>query len=101
MATITTKYDDAGKPISYKFTCCVGRDDNGKQVWRTKTVKSPHYTEAREKKWINDQMRDWERQQKADYARTHNAVDKDRITLEEFISEIKVAFSNLKELYNY
>lgn len=87
MATITTKTDDAGKPISYKFTCCVGRDDKGKQVWRTKTVKSPHYTEAREKKWVNDQMRDWERQQKADYARTHNAVDKDRITLEEFVTE--------------
>ena len=87
MATLTTKTDDAGKPISYKFTCCVGRDDNGKQVWRTKTVKSQHYTEAREKKWINDQIRDWERQQKADYARTHNAVDKDRITLEEFVTE--------------
>ena len=49
MATLTTKTDDAGKPISYKFTCCVGRDDNGKQVWRTKTVKSPHYSEAKEK----------------------------------------------------
>ena len=70
MATLTTKTDDAGKPISYKFTCCVGRDDKGKQVWRTKTVKSPRYTEAREKKWINDQMREWEKQQKADYDRT-------------------------------
>ena len=52
MATLTTKTDDAGKPISYKFTCCVGRDDNGKQVWRTKTVKSPHYTEAKEKRGV-------------------------------------------------
>ena len=44
MATLTTKTDDAGKPISYKFTCCVGRDDNGKQIWRTKTIKSPGLT---------------------------------------------------------
>ena len=66
MATITTKYDDAGKPISYKFTCCVGRDDNGKQVWRTKTVKSPHYTEAKEKKWINTELLNWEQQQMDD-----------------------------------
>ncbi|WP_173444556.1 site-specific integrase [Selenomonas ruminantium] len=87
MATITTKYDDAGKPISYKFTCCVGRDDNGKQVWRTKTVKSPHYTEAKEKKWINTELLNWEQQQKDDYKKSHNTADKDRITFAEFVRE--------------
>ena len=87
MATLTTKTDDAGKPISYKFTCCVGRDDNGKQIWRTKTIKSPGLTPKREKDYVADQMTAWEKQQKADYARTHNAVDKDRITLAEFVTE--------------
>lgn len=87
MATLTTKTDDAGKPISYKFTCCVGRDDNGKQIWRTKTIKSPGLTPKREKDYVADQMAAWEKQQKADYARTHNAVDKDRITLAEFVTE--------------
>lgn len=87
MATITTKYDDSGKPISYKFTCCVGRDDNGKQVWRTKTVKSPHYTEAKEKKWINTELLNWEQQQKDDYKKSHNTADKDRITFAEFVRE--------------
>ena len=87
MATLTTKTDDAGKPISYKFTCCVGRDDSGKQIWRTKTIKSPGLTPKREKDYVADQMAAWEKQQKADYARTHNAVDKDRITLAEFVTE--------------
>ena len=87
MATLTTKTDDAGKPISYKFTCCVGRDDNGKQVWRTKTVKSPHYSEAKEKKWINTELLNWEQQQKDDYKKSHNTVDKDRITFAEFVRE--------------
>ena len=87
MATLTTKTDDAGKPISYKFTCCVGRDDNGKQVWRTKTVKSPHYTEAKEKKWINTELLNWEQQQKDDYKKSHNTADKDRITFAEFVRE--------------
>ena len=87
MATLTTKTDDAGKPISYKFTCCVGRDANGKQVWRTKTVKSPHYTEAKEKKWINTELLNWEQQQKDDYKKSHNTADKDRITFAEFVRE--------------
>lgn len=87
MATLTTKTDDAGKPISYKFTCCVGRDDNGKQVWRTKTVKSPHYSEAKEKKWINTELLNWEQQQKDDYKKSHNTADKDRITFAEFVRE--------------
>ena len=87
MATLTTKTDDAGKPISYKFTCCVGRDANGKQVWRTKTVKSPHYTDAKEKKWINTELLNWEEQQKKDYKKSHNTADKERITLAEFITE--------------
>ena len=87
MATLTTKTDDAGKPISYKFTCCVGRDNNGKQIWRTKTIKSPGLTPKREKDYVADQMAEWEKQQKADFKRTHNAVDKDRITLAEFIAE--------------
>ena len=78
MATLTTKTDDAGKPISYKFTCCVGRDDSGKQIWRTKTIKSPGLTPKREKDYVADQMAAWEKQQKADYVRTHNAVDKDK-----------------------
>ena len=87
MATLTTKTDDAGKPISYKFTCCVGRDDNGKQIWRTKTIKSPGLTPKREKDYVADQMAAWEKQQKADYVRTHNAVDKDKITLAVFVTE--------------
>ena len=87
MATLTTKTDDAGKPVSYKFTCCVGRDDNGKQIWRTKTIKSPGLTPKREKDFVADKMAEWEKQQKADYARTHNAVDKDKITLAVFITE--------------
>ena len=87
MATITTKTEDAGKPISYKFTCCVGRDDIGKQVWRTKTVKRPHYSEAKEKKWINTELLYWEQQQKDDYKKSHNTADKDRITFAEFVRE--------------
>ena len=87
MATLTTKTDDAGKPVSYKFTCCVGRDDNGKQIWRTKTIKSPGLTPKKEKKWINTELLNWEQQQKDDYKKSHNTADKDRITFAEFVRE--------------
>lgn len=49
MATITEK-SKGNKVVSFKFHCCVGRDEQGKQHFRTTTWKPPEglsYAKAR------------------------------------------------------
>lgn len=86
MATIIKKTDEAGKVVSYKLMCCVGRDDRYKQVWRTKTIKSPGLTPRREEKEVERIANEWEIAQKEEFKRNQNKEDKERITLAAFIS---------------
>ena len=86
MATILEKTNKRGELVSYKLMCCVGRDDSGKQVWRTKTIKRPEgLTPAKELKEVNRLANDWENEQKEEYKRSHCATDKDRITFADFV----------------
>jgi integrase len=39
MASIKANKNSSGKIISYRFRACIGRDDLGKQIFSTKTVK--------------------------------------------------------------
>lgn len=87
MATIIEKRNKQGELVSYKFMCCVGRDDQYKQVWRTKTIKRPEgFTPAKEKKEVQRQADAWEQEQRAAYQNGHTK-DKDKITLEQFIHD--------------
>lgn len=61
MATVYTNYNKNGKIISYKFQCCLGRDKNGKQIIRTKTVKPPsNLTPAKAKAKMENEAYLWE-----------------------------------------
>lgn len=87
MATITEKKNRQGEVISYKITVCVGRNEQYKQVWRTCTIKRPEgLTPAKERKEIKRQADAWAEAQKAEYERNHSKVDKDKITLANFIN---------------
>lgn len=89
MAIITNK-NKSGEVISYKYRCCVGRDEEYRQVWRTKTVKAETFqglTPKKLDKELNRQYDEWAEAQKAEYTRSHSKIDKERITLASFIQE--------------
>ena len=88
VATITAKTNKTGEVISYKFTLCLGRDDQYRQIWRTTTIKRPEgLTPARERKEVQRQADEWERAQREEYERTGSTVDKKKITFEEFVRD--------------
>ena len=90
MASIIEKKDKNGKLASYKIMVCVGRDENTyKQIWRTRTIPRPEgLTPAKERKEVERIADAWEREQKAEYDRTHEKVSKKNITLASFINDI-------------
>lgn len=86
MATIDVRKNKRGEIIGYRIRACVGRDDQYKQVWRTCTLPRPDgLTPARERKEIERQADDWEREQKAAYRAGHTTQDKERVTFAEFV----------------
>lgn len=88
MATIDIRTNKNGEVIGYRFRACVGRNEAGKQQWRTKTVKRPTgMTPVKERKEIQRQADTWEQEQKAAYQKGHSTQDKDRITLADFIRD--------------
>ena len=87
---IIANYNKAGKVISYKLRCCVGRDEANSQIWRTKTIKAETVqglTRKKLEKELSRQYDEWAEAQKAEYTRSHSRVNKERITLESFIKE--------------
>lgn len=88
MATIDTRRDKAGSITGYRFRACIARDEQGKQVWRTATIKRPEgLTPAREKKEVERLADEWERAQVAQYSKTHSKEDIERITFECFVRD--------------
>lgn len=85
MATIIKKTNKKGE-VKYQFRCCVGRDEQYKQIFRNCTIPRPEgLTPAREKKEVARLADEWETAQKEDYLKTHSRSDKDKITLADFI----------------
>ena len=86
MATIDVRKNKQGEVTGYRIRACVGRDDMGKQIWRTKTITRPEgLTPAKERKEVERQADAWEEAQKAEYKRGHRAEDKERIVFADFV----------------
>ena len=86
--TIDTRKNKQGEITGYRLRCCVGRDEQGKQVWRTETIARPEgLTLAKEKKEVARRAAEWEAQQKEEYQRTNSKTDKSKITLASFVRE--------------
>jgi integrase len=85
MAAIIERKDKQGN-VSYFVRVCVGRDERYKQVFRNKTFKHPEgMTPAKGRKEVERLAQEWEKEQKADYERTHAKESKDKITLAAFV----------------
>ena len=92
MPGIIEKKNKAGEVISYKFMCCVGRDDLYKQVWRTCTipVNDPRIeglTPAKLRKELNTIKSEWDKEQKTEYQKNHSKDDKAKITFKQFVTD--------------
>ena len=86
--TIDTRKNKQGEITGYRLRACVGRDEQGKQVWRTETIARPEgLTPAKEKKEVERFAAEWETRQKEEYQRTNSKTDKSKITLADFIRE--------------
>lgn len=85
---IKTNYDKNGKIRNYKFTVCIGRDANNKQLWATRTVERPEgLTPSKELKEISRLHDEWASEVKGESAKNSPAVDKYRITYFEFVEK--------------
>jgi integrase len=82
MASATPNRGKDGKIISYRFRCCVGRDEQGRQKFATKTAKQPEgLTPAKEKKEMQTLADEWEKGIKA------GKVPEKSQTFERFVNE--------------
>lgn len=88
MAKIDTRRDKAGEIVGYRFRACLGRDEQGKQIWRTTSFSRPEgLTPKKEEAEVKRQADAWEQEQRAEYERTHSKEDKSKITFEAFVRE--------------
>lgn len=87
MASIKALKDKDGSIRGYRFRACVGRDEQGKQQWRTRTIERPQgLTPARERKEVERLADEWEKAQKFDFQKGFT-TDKTKITFAEFVRE--------------
>ena len=90
MATITPKLCN-GKPVSFRFRACVGRDQTGKQVFRSTTWKVPlNSTQSRIERMARREAEKWEREVKIEYEK--DLQNPDRVKTRT-ISQMKTGFS--------
>lgn len=72
MATLTPKNKD-GRIISYRFRACVGRDENGKQVFRSTTWRVPDgLVPSKLERTVQRALNAWEQEVRAEYAKDLN-----------------------------
>ena len=82
MASIKANKKD-GKTISYKFRACLGRDENGKQIFKCKTwFPSPDLSPTKAEKQAKIEADIWEREIKQNH-KTEKAY-----TFDEFINDV-------------
>lgn len=87
MAAIKKRTSKKGA-VSFLVRCCVGRDEQYKQVFRSTTIKPPEgMTPAKALKEVERQADAWEQVQRAEYKKSHGKEDKSKITLNTFVTE--------------
>ena len=77
-----------GEIISYRFRCCLGRDEQNKQIWRSCTIPRPEdLTPAKERNEVKRLADAWEQEQRKIFARSHEKIDKRKISFQEFVEK--------------
>ena len=89
---ISARLDKDGEVTSYRFRTCVGRDEYDNQVWRSCSVSADDYrleglTKTKRDKVLRRLKDEWDVQQKEDYDKNHDNVDRHKITFAQFVSD--------------
>lgn len=85
--------DANGRVVRYKFRCCIGRDEQYKQIWRTMTISADDsrisgLTPAKLENALFSLKREWDEQQKAEYDRSHSKEDKTKMRFDTFVKTV-------------
>ena len=91
MANITERFNSKGVMTGWKVTACVGRDDNGRQAWKTCTIKVDDaritkQTPKKRKDQVQEIANAWGREQTDLYKADHAAEDKNRVSFVGFVN---------------
>ena len=92
MASVQEKIK-GGKIVSYKFRACLGRDENGKQIFKSTTWYPPSdLTNARSRKAAVIAAEEWEQQIKSGIEPEANnsqaTIKESQYTFEQFVTKI-------------
>lgn len=99
MAAIKENHRKDGSIVSYRVRACVGRDEMGKQVWRTTTISIEQVEDEAAKQGVNrltpvkqqnivKRLADaWETAEKEKFSKAPTAKDKGRVTVRDFIEK--------------
>ena len=88
MANIRPHKNKSGEVVSYYIQICLGRDEQYKPIFKTKTIKRPKgLTPAREHKEVERIADAWELEQRKEYQTNHSVIDKEKIPFAVFVKE--------------
>ena len=87
MASIAILKDKNGKIRGYKARACLGRDDNNRQVWKSKTFEPLGMTPGKELEKISRIAGEWEEREKAAYKAGIPTEDKTQFTFADFVEK--------------
>ncbi len=100
MAAIKENKDKSGKISGYRVRACMGRNESGRQVWRTTTISASQVedeavrqgidrlTPKKQEKIVSALADAWESAEKEKFTKAPTAKDKGRTTLKEFVEQI-------------
>ncbi len=77
MAKIYPYRDKDGKIVSYQVKVCLGRDDLGKQIWATTSIRPPEgLTPKKTIEAVQLEANNWEKEQREKFKQTGQAAQK-------------------------
>ena len=88
MASVKKVFDKNNNHTGWRARVCLGRDDSGKQVWRTHAFdRMEGLTPAKEEREIKRLAENWEKSERDKYKQEPVKKDKTRITFAEFVKD--------------
>ena len=101
MATVYPNIKN-GKIVSFKFKVFLGRDENGKQIFKCKTWKpEKQMSESKLKQLAEKESSIWERQALKEHEESLKILAPEEITFSDFVSKVWfVNEMNLKKCHN-
>lgn len=84
------------KIVSFKFKTCLGRDENGKQIFRCTTWKPPQeLSNTKSRKEAERAARIWEDQLKSENILSETNTSSEQVTFNAFVDDVWIPLFDL------